>query len=747
MAVAPHDPLADEELFVQAIAGDGLKASLLALRAAVKVIWEADKLIEHYTDHGPAHNSRLFRYARKVLQCSQGPPLTEIERYLFCAAIYLHDIGMQADVKANDEIAARAADEWGAQPLAEWQATPGPGYTEAEQDRLRANHHLLSAAWVQWAYEQASAPGLIHAVQSIPRRLLDPLAEIVTCHSKKGIRECPVDLFWRGRQRLRLVAAVLRLADELDIAGDRVHIETVTQRDLGVEHETYWWLHHCTDLDVLEDGSISIHVSVHSDDSAALSAPLEKLVVEGFPQKNFRLLTVLREEGVTLRVADASSVSIARTEPLPPSIREQILRLAGTAPPLVHPKVEELDEEEWAHPPLQNRYHWDDPATLRSRLTPESPQWDADVLLELPPTRVRDIAFNDSRAEVYSLASNLDSLRQPGNLDKQVTILRYGFNFRDVFVLPPGPATELAQRVWDIQVEVVALEVLFHVEAAGAWDTRSARPINLLCVQDDGLFLADGDPGFDHRPARGMAQSQAEIRVPVPDPSTADECFAQAEDRIGSWLAALTLMTGVGFRVLHASVEPVYRRQVSTSPGPEQVLMRLPSAAKAGPLAESIRASKKVRRLAHELNRALCSQTSLEGLPILIGALEEVWADLVEPLMTKQQGRRANTYLRKLLGAEHGDVAQRTLLAMRSPELDESLAIRIAELVPDVSTKEALAHVRTARGLGTPEAEGNGDEPVHRAFDKLYRAVATVVAREVQKSRGEGGRPDVAANP
>jgi hypothetical protein len=65
-------------------------------------------------------------------------------------------------------------------------------------------------------------------------------------HSQIPMDKCPDTSEINLGLRLKLIAAILRLADELDIGKTRVSIESIKDSKFPIENSVYWWLHHQT---------------------------------------------------------------------------------------------------------------------------------------------------------------------------------------------------------------------------------------------------------------------------------------------------------------------------------------------------------------------------------------------------------------------------------------------------------------------------------------------------------------------
>jgi hypothetical protein len=283
-----------------------LRTSLSLLREASQDIWltGGPRIIQDYTDHGIPHSERIAGYAVKLLKNGR-TKLSEEEMYLLLVGIYLHDIGMQCDVVLLPEIKQLAETEYGAQFNIEFTAQRSNNYSMEEQKAIRKNHHYLSIAWI--AYAKRTGKTLLGpAAQSIPNHLVRDLTDVCKHHTSLPIDACD-EMFERGQSdRKRLVAALLRFADELDIAANRVKIETVQNFNLDPSNTIYWWLHNCTHITFPKKNLVKVEVWMHPDDTVKYGEMIKSVFIDKFQQKNASVIRVLAEKDISIHIHDNS---------------------------------------------------------------------------------------------------------------------------------------------------------------------------------------------------------------------------------------------------------------------------------------------------------------------------------------------------------------------------------------------------------------------------------------------------------
>jgi hypothetical protein len=307
-----------------------LRTSLSLLREASQDIWltGGPRIIQDYTDHGIPHSERIAGYAAKLLKSGR-TRLSEEEMYLLLAGIYLHDIGMQCDVVRHPEIKALAETEYGAQFNIEFTAQRSNDYSVEEQKAIRKNHHYLSIAWIAYA-KHTGKTVLGSAAQTIPNHLVRDLTDVCKHHTSLPIDACD-EMFERGQsERKRLVAALLRFADELDIAANRISIETVQNFNLDPSNTVYWWLHNRTHITFPKKNLVKVEVWMHPNDTIQYGKSIKSAFIDKFRQKNASVMRVLAEKDIFIQIHDKSDVKSSDNEDLfPPEIGEALRAMSG----------------------------------------------------------------------------------------------------------------------------------------------------------------------------------------------------------------------------------------------------------------------------------------------------------------------------------------------------------------------------------------------------------------------------------
>lgn len=295
--------------------------SLALIRRVTEIIWASDspRIVHGYIDHGFEHNLRIAVFIEKLLQVNPHMIFSEQETYLLLAGVYLHDIGIQCDIVKYPEI-KKKAEELGAIFKEPFTAKTANSYSIEEQKEILKNHNYLSAAWIDYFYEKEDE--MLHPViKSIPNHLVEDLMDVCKFHSNLPINYCDDTFKFNPSGRKRMVVAVLRFADELDINSTSVNIETVKMFSLNPENSIYSWLHNYTKIDFVDSNMICIKVYLHPEDLNLYGSLIYEDYVTNFRMRNQPILNVLVENMIPVVIDNHSGVvEFKYAEKFPPWI-------------------------------------------------------------------------------------------------------------------------------------------------------------------------------------------------------------------------------------------------------------------------------------------------------------------------------------------------------------------------------------------------------------------------------------------
>lgn len=325
----------ETEIIKKYIRDEELHTSLRLIRESVEKLWvDTPRIIKNYTDHGIKHCERLVCRSHELLEANDGKDLTEYEMYLLLAGIYLHDIGMQCDVVNFPKIKEQA-EELGAEFKIDFTSNIASDYKIEEQSSIRINHPYLSAAWISYAHDTGNTV-LGPALKTVPFKLISDLMDICKFHSSTlPITSCGSNLTLYPEMRKKLIAALLRFADELDIDSKRVSIETVKNFSFDPHNSLYWWFHNLTTVSFISKNVVLLKVVLHPEDMRNYESLIKQVYIESFKTKNQIILDALAREGIPIRIDSDSKVEEYKfAGKLPIAITEILEELQKTNDPL-----------------------------------------------------------------------------------------------------------------------------------------------------------------------------------------------------------------------------------------------------------------------------------------------------------------------------------------------------------------------------------------------------------------------------
>ena len=323
-----------EKVLLAAVTERQQKLCLDLMRIAIEGLWRSGtpRIVQDFTDHGIEHYERIAGYAVNILsaKAAETTKLSSTEMFLLVGGIYLHDVGMQCDLTTSDgkEIKSRA-EALGAEFDVGFNATRANAYSQSEQKAIRKNHHYLSAAWIQYAH-QTGRTTLGTVAPHLPYALVPDLMDICLHHTTLPVGGCPRKLAGGGIGRKRLIAALLRFADEMDIAANRVDMTAVTDFAVNPENAVFWWLHNLTEVSFIPPGAFSITLHLNESDFDEFKSLGESFYLDKVRMKNKEAIGIIRDSGFQIFFdADGAVAKLASAPSVPVPIKEALKQLAG----------------------------------------------------------------------------------------------------------------------------------------------------------------------------------------------------------------------------------------------------------------------------------------------------------------------------------------------------------------------------------------------------------------------------------
>jgi hypothetical protein len=276
-----------------------LQAWLHGTLPAVEVLLSsAGTSPRNFTLHDDQHSFRVAERMLALLPTNTAAELSEIELGLLLASAYLHDIGMSPAFDWVQKVfdwlldGLPAHEDSESLKLSQWidrnfPDEPNPIRQDATPRDRRYRADYLTAYYCRHRHNDWSGEYILQQAASVPpyANFLPNL--ILLCRSHHfSIDELQAERFNAGyvapnqRCNLRYLAAVLRVADVLEVDPERTPEVVFDQRLVDTSSVIYW----------NKDQFISIQQDTGGDiriDATTPSAKLHKAVIETLPPFNF----------------------------------------------------------------------------------------------------------------------------------------------------------------------------------------------------------------------------------------------------------------------------------------------------------------------------------------------------------------------------------------------------------------------------------------------------------------------------
>lgn len=176
---------------------------------AAKDFWERP-LLQHYTNHGIDHSERIIEVLGNVLE-GHSDQLNDYEKFILLASAYLHDIGMQSPQHSGLDKKTE--------------------YNLNEFEIIRNNHNEASAKMI---IESSINKSDISLGLERCEGFANSVALVSKHHRSLDLTDLEDTSIGGKEIKLRLLAALLRLGDELDADYRRVNIDVLKLQDIPV---------------------------------------------------------------------------------------------------------------------------------------------------------------------------------------------------------------------------------------------------------------------------------------------------------------------------------------------------------------------------------------------------------------------------------------------------------------------------------------------------------------------------------
>jgi len=271
-----------------------VRKKLLPVVEAANRIWK-EPLHVYYTDHSVDHSQRiLVKLGQLARLLPEGDQLNELEQTVLGAAAYLHDIGMQY---AKGEF--------------------------ADPDEARRKHHDMSYRWIVNSVKPDMAADWPSLGLEGRKDIVDDIAVVAKGHRSVDLNTDEFREVVRGDAhiRRRLLAAMLRLADALDLDYRRVFVDRLKTEDVPYESRLHWWKCHFVSAVVIkEDGTVEVQLRLpqsppHIEHEHAIKGALDAEIARATAETE----TLLWPHNIRLRRDEPIVVRSDSTQPMPRS--------------------------------------------------------------------------------------------------------------------------------------------------------------------------------------------------------------------------------------------------------------------------------------------------------------------------------------------------------------------------------------------------------------------------------------------
>lgn len=286
--------------------------NLQKIKERSKEVW---KTSDHgnYTDHGIKHSEAIIRelgdlIPDELLGSSSDSILNPYSIFILLASAYLHDIGMQAQ-KFSGKYKSK---KW-------------------DLGSIRKIHHEISEEWIT---EDWKSLGIRKEVDA------NWIGRISKGHSKKvdskeiclPISEYPGTqrIAKRGTIHPRFLAALLRLADALHIASDRINVDELRKKELPLDSKVEWWLHYYVsgiDCNIAKNKCIKIDFQVPLSFNGFWQRFIPKLILKRIQEDYDSVKRILAHDPYGIPIVDVveGSKPSFKGKDMPPEVFEYML--------------------------------------------------------------------------------------------------------------------------------------------------------------------------------------------------------------------------------------------------------------------------------------------------------------------------------------------------------------------------------------------------------------------------------------
>lgn len=268
--------------------------SLMNIQTAVEPLLERP-VHTYYTDHSVEHSQRIIGKLDGLTEAimASSTPLSAAEIYVMLAAAYTHDIGMQDEQSVNGDL-----------------------------NEARRKHHELAEDIILRSIRQPEKAVSLNITNEPD--IINAVALVAKGHRQIDIEHDPdYEDFDLGDEpvRIRLLAALLRLADELDIDYRRVQMHRLNLMEVPTESQLHWYKCYYVSGVKIQNGYVIVHYRFpQADQCRHYERIITKLVHPKLEATCAQLRAIFREYGFQITIDDPHIRKIPTLIPMPPEV-------------------------------------------------------------------------------------------------------------------------------------------------------------------------------------------------------------------------------------------------------------------------------------------------------------------------------------------------------------------------------------------------------------------------------------------
>ena len=272
---------------------------------AEKCLESSQRIFPEFTNHSVVHCENVISNLNLLVAgMNEIFLLNDIEIFILLMAAYFHDLGMSVNKsEINGQIIINPED-------------------------IRKHHELIGEAqFINFEKDKKDILGNPDHLLGFPALKYD-IGKVIKGHRKHDLQSAEYEnsYYCDERVRIRLLAALLRLADELDILPNRAKTEYLYGHDDANEKTFISRLHHYKHYYVQaciieENGSIKIYIQI-PENHDYYKPVLKNLIFQNVYQTVYEIEEILIKNGIHLKLYEPFFKPIPGIEIMPEEVWE-----------------------------------------------------------------------------------------------------------------------------------------------------------------------------------------------------------------------------------------------------------------------------------------------------------------------------------------------------------------------------------------------------------------------------------------